>query len=221
MKKTLLFLLLTISLSISSQTIDKIIYGQNYTSYFSKTTHTPLFVSYKLYKGGGECSRVGMTFKPDNSIGTATNVDYKGCGYDIGHMANAEDFAYNCDLEENTFQFINALPQTAQLNRGIWKSYETEIRKQSQIDTLLIICGGYSFNKHLVSNFKLNGRPIQKITQVLIPDYCFKIVKDLKSKQIHCYIFPNDDTDDSKEITVVQLYPLLKYDASNIKKLLK
>lgn len=221
MKKTILFLLLIISLSVSAQTITKVIYGQNYTSYFSSTTHTPLFVSYKLYHGGGDCSRSTMSFKPNYTINTATKVDYKGSGYDIGHMANAEDFAYDCDLEENTFQFINALPQTAQLNRGIWKSYETEIRKQSQSDSLLIICGGYSFTKHLVSNFTLNGKSIKKITQVLIPDYCFKIVKDLKTKQLKCYTFPNDDSDDSKEVTLNNLLSLLKYDTTSIKKLLQ
>jgi DNA/RNA endonuclease G (NUC1) len=217
MKKIiLLFVLLLASIVIFSQTLDKIIITKSYTSYFSYQTHTPLFVIYKLYKGGGDCSRVGMTFKPDLTINTATNVDYIGSGFDIGHMANAEDFAYDCSLEESTFQFINALPQTARLNRGIWKTYETSIRKQSQSDSLLIICGGYSFKNHLISNFKLKDKNIQKTTQVLVPDFCFKIVKNLKTKQINCYIFPNDDSDTYKEIQIIDLYKLLKYKVDDI-----
>jgi len=29
--------------------------------------------------------------------------------YEIGHIANAEDFAYDCDKERNTFRFYNIL----------------------------------------------------------------------------------------------------------------
>ena len=187
----------------------------------SNKTHTPLFVVYNLFQGGGACSRADLSFQNDFKVNSATNVDYKGSGYDIGHMANAEDFAYDCTLEKITFRFYNALPQTAQSNRGIWKSYETEIRKQSQTDHLLIICGGYSFTQHLTSNFKLKGVAMKKITQVLIPDYCFKIIKDLKTKQIKCYTFPNDNSDDSKEVQLKDLLVLLKYDTTVITNALK
>ena len=110
-----------------------------YTSYYNYTTHCPDSVVYKLYKGGGQCSRAGMAFKADS--GTAREKDYAHNGYDEGHCCPAEDFAYDCDRERQTFRFINCMPQTANLNRGQWKHYETLIRKASQTDSLLIICG--------------------------------------------------------------------------------
>ncbi len=203
-QKLFILFLILFSTNLLSQKTDKIISTSIYTSYFSYQTHTPLYVVYKLYKGGGKSSRNGMEFNSGGIIQSATTADYKSSGYDIGHMANAEDFAYNSKLEELTFRFYNALPQLPKLNRGIWKHFETEIRKQSQTDSLLIICGGYNFNK------KLNNKNVE------IPDMCFKIVKNIRTKQIQCYIFPNDNSDSYKEINIQQLYILSSYNFDKI-----
>ena len=101
--------------------------------------------------------------------------DYKKSGYDIGHMADAEDFAYNEILEKETFKYYNAVPQKPNLNRDIWKSYETKIRKISQTDSLLIICGGCDYNG-------------------MIPNNCFKIVYSLSKRQIlYSLVFTNNN----------------------------
>lgn len=89
--------------------------------------------------------------------------DYKKSGFDEGHLANAEDFANNCPYEESTFRFWNAMPQTPLLNRGIWKVQETEIRKKSQSQALIVLCGGI-----------YNGKTIGN--GVSLPDTCWKIV---------------------------------------------
>jgi|GEM_PF-2608669 len=89
---------------------------------FSQTIKEPLYVSYALYKGGGDCSRNGMRFRNDHpEIKTASAKDYSHSGYDIGHMANAEDFAGDCKKERMTFVFYNALPQTPNLHRSCTK----------------------------------------------------------------------------------------------------
>jgi len=62
-------------------------------------------------------------------------------------MANAEDFARDCKKEKDDLCFCNALPQTPNLNRGVWKRVETTARKWSQTNRLLIVCGGYAFQK--------------------------------------------------------------------------
>jgi len=174
-----------------SQTIDTIITNPIYKSYFSYQTHTPLFVSYILYKGGGSCSRKSMSFTTNGLTQSATAKDYELSGYDIGHLANAKDFAYDCEKEKLTFYYYNALPQTPKLNRGCWKHIETEIRKQSQTDSLLIICGGFQFDK--------------QIGNMLVPSLCFKIIKNLKTNMIKCYVFPNDETNNYSEIELTKL----------------
>jgi endonuclease G len=208
MKKKIILLsvFFVFSFNLFSQRIDKIIKTQIYTSYFSYTTHTPLFVIYELYHGGGNCSRSDMSFQTEAQLYSATKQDYESSGYDIGHMANAEDFAFDCSKEEITFRFYNALPQTPKLNRGTWKTLELKIRKESKQDSILIICGGYNFNK--------------KIGQCSVPDYCYKIIKDLKTKQISYYLFPNDNSDSFKQVSTINLLKI-PYDISLITKALK
>lgn len=195
--KRLLLIFLLFPLFTFSQKVDTIIVTKIYKSYFSYQTRTPLFVCYKLYKGGGKVSRKGLEFKTGGLFYSATENDYKGNGYDIGHMANAEDFANDKINEELTFRFFNALPQLPKLNRGIWKSLETKLRKQSQTDSLLIICGGFSFDKG-IGNIK-------------VPSYCFKIVKSLLNKKINCYLFKNDNSDSDKSIQLNELLNLIPF----------
>lgn len=159
------------SLSVFSQRVDTVITTPIFTSYYSYGTHTPLFVTYKLYKGGGDVSRVGMKF-PRKLV-----ESYKGNGYDIGHMCNAEDMASNRSNVLTTFDSINQLPQLPTLNRGIWSSYEHKFRVLSQTDSLFIICGGFQF--------------FNKINGIGVPKICFKVVKNLKTNDLFFYIFDN------------------------------
>lgn len=175
--KKLLFLLLLISASVSAQIekVDTVIKEKCYTSYYSYKIKASAYVVYKLYKGGGNISRKGMSFKSK-----LPHFNYPKSGYDIGHMCNAEDFAYNRELEESTFRYYNALPQTPNLNRGIWKVLETQVRKDSQKDSLLIICGGIEFNN-------------------LIPSKCFKVVYSLTNGKImYSIVFTNRQAGNSQ-----------------------
>lgn len=153
-----------------AQNVDLIIKEKCYRSYYSYEVKAPLFVVYKLYKGGGDESRKGMSFK-----GKYPHFKYAHSGYDKGHMANAEDFAYDKILLENTFRYHNALPQTPKQNRGIWKVWEEKIRKDSQTDSLLIICGGKDFDKY-------------------VPKELFKVVYSLTDKHLKYSVGFIDDS---------------------------
>lgn len=199
------FLLLAIFLfyfiSANSQTkVDTIISLPAYKSYFCKAIKQPLYVSYILYKGGGDCDRTKFRFKNDTKLETATQKDYAATGYDQGHLANAEDFASDCIKDESTFRFYNCLPQTANLNRGIWKKWETEIRKESQNDSLYVICGGSFETKKIIGN------------GVWVPIHCWKVVQSFKTKKIkHILYFDNTDKATCKEIKLSELEKLIGY----------
>lgn len=174
MKNIILLLSVLFTTDINAQTIcyDTIITTSAYKAYYSKTELVPIIVTYKIFNGGGECSRATYVFRNDiNGLKTATNLDYSHSGYDKGHMANSEDFANNCELDEMTFRYYNCVPQTPELNRGEWKAYETKIRNMSQHDSLLIICYNH------LSNRKLNYR-------VAIPDTCYKLVYSLTDRNL-------------------------------------
>ena len=181
---------LLFALQVSAQSI---VNRGIYTVNFSNTLREPLWVRYKLYRGGGDCSRAGFRFKNDiDSLQTATATDYAHSGYDKGHLANAEDFAFDCTSDELTFRYYNCLPQTPNLNRGIWKTNEEKVRAWSQSDSLLIVCGG-SFGT-------------KKIGRIAVPDYCWKVVQSLSNKQIlYCGWFTNTNRATVTEVTFTEL----------------
>ncbi len=136
---------------------DTVIERGIYRSYFNSKYSTVSCVKYLLYKGGGNVSRKGMTFR--HTYGHSV-FPYAKSGYDKGHLAAAQDFAYSRTAMLATFDYINALPQAPALNRGAWKRLETKVRKWSQADTLEIECGGLDYDS----------------TRHMIPKYFYKIV---------------------------------------------
>lgn len=186
---------------------DTLVKNNVYTSLYSFSTGQPVYVKYKLYKGGGVCSRKDnkFNFKKDSIIIhiTANGKDYEDTGYDQGHMANAEDFAYDCTKEEKTFRYYNCSPQTVSLNRGIWKANENKVRELSQTDSILVICGGI-INK--------SCKPIKKGSKLIVPAYFYKLVISLTShKVVYCGLFTNTDDCTEKEVKMAIVEGKLRY----------
>lgn len=175
----ILCILVLVPAALAQFKYDTLITTSTYKSYYSKEFKNPVVVTYTLYHGGGDSKREGMSFHNDvTNLHTATNHDYEHMGYDKGHMANAEDFAYDEKLEEQTFRYYNCVPQAPGLNRGAWKSYETQIRKVSQEDSLFVVC---------YNTFHINW-----MNNVGVPDKCYKFVYDIKTqKWIYAFCFTN------------------------------
>lgn len=176
-------------LSLSAQHIEEYdtVYNLGYyKAYYSESIQTSSFVIYKLYKPTSKVSRKGLDFKAYNNL---PHFNYSHSGYDKGHLVPAADLSQSKQALVSTFYYINAVPQTPELNRGSWKALETTIRNLSQTDSLLIVCGGCDY---------LPQNP-------LIPTNCFKVVYSLTtSEPVAYYIFSND-----KEATQTQLQNLL------------
>ncbi len=211
----LIFLLLPFLTNAENKNkVDTIIQMNAYKSFFSYNLKEPLMVTYKLHKGGGTCSRDYYTFNtkskyilPYNGIllkqnlfnhsNFASDNDYDK-RYDKGHLANSEDFANICYLDEETFRYWNCLPQTPALNRGIWKVDETNIRSVSQTDSLLILCGGFYGKKTIGPN------------KIGVPDSCWKIVYSYTQKKvIFSYIYINTDLPQRSSINYEKLLSLV------------
>jgi endonuclease G, mitochondrial len=206
--KTILILFVFMNFSfVYSQAYDTIINTAVYTSYFNYNQKLPGVLTYKLYKGGGNCDRKGFRFVNDiNSLKTATDKDYKGTIYDKGHLANAEDFAYDCELDKITFRYYNCVPQLKKMNRGIWKSYETKIRKLSQTDSLQIIIVNI-FNKKFIGN------------GVGVPTQCIKAVYSLsKKKYILSFAVSNTASPQLDIISVADLNKKYNIDIGKFRK---
>ncbi|OYU80688.1 MAG: hypothetical protein CFE23_08170 [Flavobacterium sp. BFFFF1] len=200
-KKMLLVTLLFSLQAYPQLKTDTIINTGVYKSYFCYEVKEPLYVTYTLYKGGGDCDRGKEHFSFKKcGIKSGADKDYAGTSYDKGHLVNAEDFAFDCAKEETTFCYYNCLPQTVALNRGIWKTWEERIRDKSQQTKLFIVTGGIYGTKTIGEN------------KIGVPDYCYKIVLDAKTQKIlWCLLFPNDDSKSVQEVSLAALKKKLGY----------
>ena len=71
-------------------------------------------------------------FRPDPDLPEEQRAelsDYKGSGYDRGHLVPAEDMRRDQQTESETFLLSNMSPQVGKgFNQGIWKNLEAKVR---------------------------------------------------------------------------------------------
>lgn len=198
--KLLILFLTIVQVGFSQIKATHTITTKSYTAYINKEIKMPVYVKYILYKGGGPCERP-TDWKNDSKYPMTSDAQYAKSGYDKGHLVNAEDFAYDCALDKLTFMEYNRLPQTPELNRGIWKSYESIVRQVSQRDSLLIFCGGYWNPKKKII---VNG--------MLVPNECWKVIWNLsKGRLVGSFTFTNDKIAKDATIDLEKLESKLGY----------
>ncbi|MEL7222548.1 MAG: DNA/RNA non-specific endonuclease, partial [Bacteroidota bacterium] len=83
-------------------------------------------------------------FRPDPAIsrGSSTPNDYRGSGYDRGHMVPAADMAYDAVAMDETFLMSNISPQSRNFNQGIWRELEELTRDWAKKFKRLYIVSG-------------------------------------------------------------------------------
>jgi endonuclease G, mitochondrial len=109
----------------------EIVKHKYYTLSYNEVHEQANWVHYKLYPAflSGSTPRKD-SFKPDPLVSTksAQLSDYKGSGYDRGHLAPAADMKYNSIAMSESFYMSNMSPQNPSFNRGIWKRLESLVR---------------------------------------------------------------------------------------------
>lgn len=135
-------------------------------------------------------------------------IDYRGCPFDRGHLAPAEDMSFSNVAMKESFFLSNVSPQVVGFNRGIWKRLETQVRHwKDNGDTIHVITGGH-IHKGLP---KLNGN-------VSIPNNFYKIVitKDKHgSLKAIAFMLPNKPSKNALTkylITIDELEALTRID---------
>lgn len=76
-------------------------------------------------------------------VSSASQKDYKGSGYDKGHLCPAADMKLDREAMNATFLMWNMSPQDPSFNRGKWAELEALVRKyiRDDSDTLFIVTG--------------------------------------------------------------------------------
>lgn len=117
---------------------------EGYTSSFNADLRIPNYVVYELTDTETEGTEPRADgFMQDESVkGCPTTDDYRGSGYDRGHMAPAGDMKWSKKAMQQSFYLTNICPQNHSLNSGGWKRLEEKVRTWAARDGSLIVVTG-------------------------------------------------------------------------------
>ncbi len=189
--------------SNSSQTVSHKYYTLSYSEKDEQAEWVIYFLTKDRLVSGNE-KRLN-NFRPDPMISTGSSelVDFKGSGYDRGHLVPAGDMKFSFDAMSESFFLSNITPQEPGFNRGIWLRLENLVREWALLyDSLYIVTAGI-----------LNA-DLEKIgpNEVSIPDYFYKVVLRVSSDDVHaiCIVLPNQGKDEDLQEFVVPIDSLEK-----------
>ena len=120
-------------------------------------------------------------------------ADYRRSGFDRGHMTPSGDMPDE-QTQGQTFSLANMVPQTAQLNRGIWARVESTVRRLAERDGEL----------YLVTGPALHGTDIRSIGPdgVLVPSSTWKAVYDPRRQGTGVYVCRNNEAPTCEVVSV-------------------
>ena len=111
---------------------------------------------------------------PDVKTGSANDNDYKGSGYDRGHLAPAADMSFSEQTMLESFYYSNMSPQNPSFNRGIWKRLEEKLRDWAVLYQSVYIVTGPVLSEGNIT--PTNG--------VAVPKYYYKVILDYHSAHL-------------------------------------
>jgi endonuclease G len=193
-------------------TTDTILSYKGFDLAYNEQYEQAAWVAYVLTREEIESGNIGRTdnFRPDPNLltGSASLADYRGSGFDRGHLAPAGDMKWDTTAMSESFLMSNMSPQAPAFNRGIWRKLETRVRDWAmEKDSLYVITGPVL-------------SPIDSVigeNRVGIPQYYFKVLVDLSppDHSFIAFLLPNTGSSDSLyrfAITVDSLEKVTGYD---------
>jgi endonuclease G len=206
---------------LPTSTTGQVVKHTYYVLSYSEVHEQPEWVYYKLTASfvKGAVSRTD-DFRPDPmvSTGSAQLYDYKGSGYDRGHLCPAGDMKLSRQAMSETFFMSNMSPQEPSFNRGIWKNLEATVRNWAvQEGEIYVVTGGIL--SEAKGKIGTNG--------VTVPGYYYKVVYDpTGDKKMIALVLPNEkgtrplqsyvvSVDKVEELTGIDFFPELADDIEN------
>ncbi len=127
-------------------------------------------------------------FRADPSIktGSAALADYRGSGYDRGHLIPAADLKWSIEALSDSFYMSNMSPQNPDFNRGIWSKLEAVVRNMA-VDEGSV---------YVVTGPVLTDGPYPTIgkNEVSIPHQYYKVILDYVGPELKAigFLLPNE-----------------------------
>lgn len=164
---------------------DQLLCREGYAVGYDYDRKIPSWVAYRLTPDS-----VNKKFKRSNKFKADTEIpvqyrskltDYKGSGYDRGHMAASAtvDFSYKAMME--SFLLSNMTPQLPGLNRQGWRYLEQYIREWTNERGELYVVTGVIFKV----NYTVIGNGVH------VPTHYYKIVFDSAGLDAIAFLVPH------------------------------
>lgn len=178
------------NLEYESDPIKDFVIYRAYVVKYDKNNHIPTFTIHKLlpknFLTDVKAKRRSTFYVDEYNLGnlSATNADYKYSGYDRGHMVPAGDYDSDQLLKDETFYLTNICPQSANLNRGIWKNLEDAIREK----VVKFNCAGIIITGSIIDS---TNKETIGINKVEVPSLFYKIIFFPDSLKMYAFLFSN------------------------------
>lgn len=138
-------------------------------------------------------------FHADDRLAPADQAqldDYRRSGFDRGHMTPSGDMP-DAQAQQQTFSLANMVPQTAELNRGVWEGIESAVRHLTARDGELYLVTGSAFIGQQIQSIGPDG--------VLVPSSTWKAVYDPRAGGAGVYVCRNTTSPTCDIVSVATL----------------
>uniref|UniRef100_A0ABI0P382 Endonuclease n=1 Tax=Bos taurus TaxID=9913 RepID=A0ABI0P382_BOVIN len=154
----------------------------SYVLCYDPRTRGALWVVEQLRPEGlrGDGNRSSCDFHEDDSVHAyhrATNADYRGSGFDRGHLAAAANHRWSQKAMDDTFYLSNVAPQVPHLNQNAWNNLEKYSRSLTRTYQNVYVCTGPLFLPRTEADGKsyVKYQVIGK-NHVAVPTHFFKVL---------------------------------------------
>ncbi|KAL7392582.1 hypothetical protein ABVT39_026627 [Epinephelus coioides] len=179
---------------------------ESYVTSYDTRTRTASWVIERLSPASlsGPSDRKYCEFKEDDSVHVfhrATNADYRGSGFDRGHLAAAANHKWSQKAMDDTFYLSNIAPQNPHLNQNTWNNLEKLCRSLTKSYLNVYVCTGPLYLPRQEADGKLYVRyQVLGRNHVAVPTHFFKVVileqMDGRGVELRSYVLPNEPVDE-------------------------
>jgi endonuclease G len=145
-----------------------------YVLSYNPRLEVPNWVAWRLVREDLGPAPRSVGFRADETLPrelyAVKDVDYKGSGYDRGHMCPSADRTSHAAANAATFVFTNVHPQLHELNAGPWEDLEKHERElaKSGLEVYIVAGGIFGPEPHRIGH------------GIAVPDASFKIIVALE-----------------------------------------
>ncbi|XP_034398321.1 endonuclease G, mitochondrial [Cyclopterus lumpus] len=179
---------------------------ESYVTSYDPRTRTASWVIERLNPASlnGPSDRKYCNFKEDDSVHVfhrSTNADFRGSGFDRGHLAAAANHKWSQKAMEDTFYLSNVAPQNPHLNQNTWNNLEQLCRSLTKHYLNVYVCTGPLYLPRQEADGKLYVRyQVLGRNHVAVPTHFFKVLileqVDGRGVELRSYVLPNEPIDE-------------------------